>query len=297
MKTAITLELFEILDAIDRRGSFAAAAEELGKVTSALSYAIQKHEALLEVSLFVRQGRRAVFTPAGRLLLEKGRELLTVTTQLADEAVTLARGWEPRIKIAMDALLAPDPVMQVLAQFLAENPSVEIDLCEEVLGGAWEALIQDRVQLAIGAPDPIPPWQGIRVEPMGNIDRVLAVSPDHPLTRENQPVSVEQISRYRMVIVHDSSRTSVPRANRLLNRDSHFYVQTFAHKISAQKAGIGVGFLPREVVAPLEAAGELVTLAVSGVHLQDALYLAWKTTNRGQGLHRLLQLLKARTLV
>ena len=35
---ALTLEAIRVLDAIDRRGSFAAAADELGKVPSALSY-------------------------------------------------------------------------------------------------------------------------------------------------------------------------------------------------------------------------------------------------------------------
>ena len=37
----INIEILEILDAIDRRGSFAKAAEELNKATSALSYATQ----------------------------------------------------------------------------------------------------------------------------------------------------------------------------------------------------------------------------------------------------------------
>ncbi|WP_147642704.1 LysR family transcriptional regulator, partial [Morganella morganii] len=35
---ALTLESLRVMDAIDRRGSFAAAAEELGRVPSALSY-------------------------------------------------------------------------------------------------------------------------------------------------------------------------------------------------------------------------------------------------------------------
>ncbi len=41
---ALTLEAIRVLDAIDRRGSFAAAADELGKVPSALSYTVQKLE-------------------------------------------------------------------------------------------------------------------------------------------------------------------------------------------------------------------------------------------------------------
>lgn len=39
-----SFESIQILDTIDRRGRYAAAAEELNKVPSALSYAIQKLE-------------------------------------------------------------------------------------------------------------------------------------------------------------------------------------------------------------------------------------------------------------
>jgi len=38
----ITLDLLKVLDAIDQRGSFAAAAQALHKVPSALTYTIQR---------------------------------------------------------------------------------------------------------------------------------------------------------------------------------------------------------------------------------------------------------------
>ncbi|KJS08102.1 MAG: hypothetical protein VR73_06890 [Gammaproteobacteria bacterium BRH_c0] len=293
----LTLELFQILDAIDRRGSFSAAAEELGKVTSALSYTIQKQEQQLGLSLFIRQGRRSVFTPAGRLLLERGRTILAATSSLAEEAITLVNGWEPRLQIAIDSLVPVDAVMTVLEAFLEQHPGVEIDLCEEVLGGAWEALIEDRVQLVIGAPAPVPPATGVRCESLGRVQRVFAVSADHHLAGVTQPITAEQIAQYRMVVVHDSSRTGVPRATRLLARKSHFFVQTFAQKIAAQRAGIGVGFVPQQAIASLLASGEMVALEVLGVGMEDELYLAWKSANRGLGLKVLRQmLLQARLL-
>ena len=43
----ITLDALQALDAIDRRGSFAKAAEELNKATSALSYTVQKLEDII----------------------------------------------------------------------------------------------------------------------------------------------------------------------------------------------------------------------------------------------------------
>ena len=91
-RNPITIEVLETLDAIERRGSFAKAAEELNKATSAVSYAVQKLEEQLDIALFQRQGRRSVLTPAGRLLLAEGREILQTTARLANKAKRSCHG-------------------------------------------------------------------------------------------------------------------------------------------------------------------------------------------------------------
>lgn len=72
----LTLDALLVLDAINREGSFAATAEALHRVPSAITYTMKKLEQDLEVSLFDRSGHRAVLTEAGRSLLEEGRYLL-----------------------------------------------------------------------------------------------------------------------------------------------------------------------------------------------------------------------------
>ena len=51
MKLPISLEALEVIDAIERKGSFAAAATVLNKVPSAISYTVQKLEQDLGVTL------------------------------------------------------------------------------------------------------------------------------------------------------------------------------------------------------------------------------------------------------
>ena len=55
----LSLDALQVLDAIDRRGSFAAAAEELHRVPSAITYSVQQVEEGLDVLLFDRGGHRA----------------------------------------------------------------------------------------------------------------------------------------------------------------------------------------------------------------------------------------------
>ena len=64
------------MDTIARTGSFAAAARELGKVPSALTYSVRQLEDALDVLLFDRSSRQAQLTAAGSELLHEGRRLL-----------------------------------------------------------------------------------------------------------------------------------------------------------------------------------------------------------------------------
>ena len=112
MTGPIRLDALETIDAIDRYGSFAAAAAALYRVPSAVSYTISQLESELGVALFDRSGHRAVLTPAGRLVLDEGRRILTATRALGVAARRLGDHWEPELRVAFDACLlytSPSP--------------------------------------------------------------------------------------------------------------------------------------------------------------------------------------------
>ena len=64
----------------------------------------QKLEEDLGVSLFTRQGRRSVLTPAGEVLLAQGRDLLRAAERLAETTRQVHRGWESCLNIAVDSI-------------------------------------------------------------------------------------------------------------------------------------------------------------------------------------------------
>ncbi|BBU82876.1 hypothetical protein EIMP300_42760 [Escherichia coli] len=72
------LDVLMILDALEKEGSFAAASAKLYKTPSALSYTVHKLESDLNIQLLDRSGHRAKFTRTGKMLLEKGREVLCI---------------------------------------------------------------------------------------------------------------------------------------------------------------------------------------------------------------------------
>jgi DNA-binding transcriptional LysR family regulator len=293
-RNPITIEVLETLDAIDRRGSFAKAAEELNKATSAVSYSVQKLEEQLDIALFQRQGRRSVLTDAGRLVLAEGREILATTARLANKAKEVATGWEPRISIAIESLQCYPAFFEVVNNFLLDYPTIEIDVCESVLNGGWEALDQGRVDLIVGSPGPVPLQKGYRAVPIGSPTLVPVISAKHKLVSNitNKEAFDAIFPQLRRIITHDTSSVDIARSEGLSSDGRQFYVQNIDQKMEAILAGIGIGHLPKHRIQKHLDSGELLSLQLKNT-AQPENFLAWKISNKGKGLQALTQRLIA----
>jgi len=290
--TPLNLDALAVLDAIDRKGSFAAAAAALYRVPSAVTYTVQKLEQDLGITVFRREGRRAALTPAGKVLLEQGRELLAAAERVVETARQVDSGWESCFNIAVDSLLGPEALYPLLQTFYATCPAIEVNLYEEVLGGAWEALLEARADLVVGAPDPPPSVRGLRYRESGRVEWVFAVPAQHPLVDLGRPLRDEDIEQYRAVVVRDSSRHLPPLTRRVLERQPRLRVASVRQKISAQAQGLGVGFLPRQCIAQQVAAGDLVILSLVDAPPPTTQYVAWRAGDRGRALRWFLQRLE-----
>lgn len=61
-------------------------------------------------------------------------------------------------------------------------------------------------------------------------------------------------------------------------------VPSMAAKIAAQRAGLAVGWLPRQRVAALLASGELVEKKTADPREPNTLYVAWRGEHSGKAL-------------
>lgn len=290
----LSLEGLEVLDAIDRKGSFAAAAAALYRVPSKVTYTVNKLEEDLGVTLFRREGRRSVLTPAGRLLLEQGREILAAAERLVESTRELDRGWESGLAIALDSVLTLDALAPHLERLYALRADIELTLTEEVLGGSWEAIREGRADLVVGAPAIELALPGIRLEPLMEVEWIFAVAAGHPLTALERPLTAADLPAYRGVVVRDSSRHLPALSRRVFERQPLLRVASMQQKIEAQRRGLGTGYLPRHRVQALLERGELVALDLDGDPAPATpLHMAWKSGNQGKALGVLLDSLRA----
>jgi len=280
----ISLDALELMDAIDLKGSFAAAAASLHRVPSAVTHAVRKLEVDLGLELFQREGRRAVLTPAGRILLEEGRHLLRAASMLENRVQRVSHGWETELRIAVDAVVDIAHLMPLIAEFDREESGTRLRFSHEVLAGGWDALITGRADLAIGVKDNPAPGSGLVAQPWGEAAFVLAVAPHHPLATVPDPLSPEILARHRVVAIADTSLELAARDVGLPTGQSTLTFPTLAAKAAAQIAGLGIGHLPRALAEKEVAAGRLVIKQEESPMPVSAVCLAWRSGPSGKAL-------------
>lgn len=277
---ALTLEALRVMDAIDRRGSFAAAADELRRVPSALSYTMQKLEEELDVVLFDRSGHRTKFTNVGRMLLERGRILLEAADKLTTDAETLARGWETHLTIVTEAL-SPAHKLFPLLDKLALKANTQVSIFTEVLAGAWERLEQGRADIVIAPDLYFRPSAEVNSRPLNKILSVYVAAPDHPIHQEPEPLSEFTRVKYRGIAVADTARERPVLTVQLLDKQQRLTVSTLEDKRHALLAGLGVATMPYTMVEKDIEQGRLRVVGPEYSH-EVNLIMAWRRGSIGE---------------
>jgi DNA-binding transcriptional LysR family regulator len=292
-RNVLTPDALTMMDVIARTGSFAAAARELGKVPSALTYNVRQLEEALDVLLFDRRSRQAKLTAAGEELLHEGRRLLEQIDAVANRVKRVATGWETQLTVAIDGVISRPTVFELCEAFFALRPSGEgqepgtqgpgtrLRLRTEVLAGTWEALASGVADVAIGVGmgrDYAPP-AGIQVKPLGDLAFVFAVAPHHPLAEAPEPLNEEELVRHRAVAVADSAQRMAPMTVNLLPGQDVFTVASTQAKIEAQIRGLGCGYVPEPLARHHIEAGRLVVKGTQRGPVAGRLGYAWRATS------------------
>jgi DNA-binding transcriptional LysR family regulator len=280
----LSLEALQILDAIDRRGSFAKAAAELHRVPSTISYTVGKLEDDLAVQVFERHGPRVLLTPAGRELLKEGRFLLKAAQDLEHRVRRVASGWETELAIGLDSMFSPLALAEDMRAFYEVAQQTRLRIVQETLSGPWEALLERRADLLVGVAGEGPAGGGYIARAIGAMPFVFAVAPDHPLARAPEPLGRTQLQAHRAVVVADSARTMAPRTVGLLFGQDAVTVPNMQAKLDLQLAGFGFGFLPEPIARPAIGAGLLVEKQVEEARAPEPLYVAWRVGEEGAAL-------------
>jgi DNA-binding transcriptional LysR family regulator len=252
-----TLDQLTAFVTVVDEGSFSAAGRRLGRVQSAISYAVAQLEAGLGSPLFDRSTRTPVLTDAGRRLAAEARLVLAQSRELAEAAAALQAGTEPLLRVVVDAIYPHDRLIAACLGLRDAFPSTMLRVETGLLGDAVAVVARGDADLGVCnvAGSQV---AELAVAHLGTVALLPVCAAGHPLAAEPPPhrgATLEQ----SIQIVH-SERSSAGTSDQGVLATRTWRVTDLALKMALILRGVGWGSLPVELAAPYLARGELVRL-------------------------------------
>lgn len=265
MIDALTLYQLCVLVTVAEAGSFSAAARRLGRAQSAVSHAVAGLEEVLLVPLFDRSGWRPRLTEEGRALLLDARATLAKADTLRARARSLAEGLEAGISIVVDIMFPTRALVDLVAGFQAAFPDVALDLRVEALGSVPELVLSGACRLGVQGSLPDIPEELERMLLPEEVVVEPVASPCHPLARHPGPIPDAALGGEVQIVLTDRSRRTEGRDFAVLS-ERRIRTADLGAKHALLRAGLGWGFMPKELVGEDLAAGRLVVLRLGNRH-------------------------------
>lgn len=177
-----------------RRGSFAAAARDLGGAPSTLAKSVARLEASLGVKLFHRTTRQVNLTPDGERLFRRCERVLAEIDDLNAEAAGTRSAVSGTLRLDAPIVYGRHTLLPILAALVRAHPALQLDLR---LQDGYADLVRDGLDAAIRVGELRDStlvarrfdWQ----------DLVLVASPAY-LEAHGRPERIDELARHHAVV-------------------------------------------------------------------------------------------------
>jgi DNA-binding transcriptional LysR family regulator len=239
------------------RGSFRLAAEQLGMSNASASKYVAGLEQHIGAPLLARTTRRVSLTDAGRSYYAKCTRILEELEEAETSTGQLQSAPRGLLKVRAPVSLGAAHLGRTVADFLARFPevSVELTLNDRFLDPAEEGvdvalLIAAHLRDSSRVARPIARWA-----------RVLVAAPAY-LAKHGEPAAIGDLKRHNCLIYNrgqspDEWRFSGAGGERTVRVDGSMRCNNAVVLREALLDGIGIGLMPRFLVADDVAAGAL----------------------------------------
>jgi DNA-binding transcriptional LysR family regulator len=248
MPPRTSLEQWAVLAAVVDHGGFAQAALALNRSQSAVSYTVARLQEALDARLLAIEGRKAVLTPHGAVLLKRSRALLNDLATLESLARNLKQGWEPELKLVVDAAFPRDRLLSIVAELQHLCPNTQMQLSDAVMSGAEDAIAKATADVVVTTR--VPP--GFVGDWLMDVAFVAVARSDHALFEVDHALSPDDLARHVQVVVRDSG-TRHPRDEGWLGAELRCTVSSMEASLATVEAGLAFAWLPEHLIrGPLE---------------------------------------------
>lgn len=267
-----TIEQWRMFKAVVDHGGFNQASAKIHKSQSSIHHAVRKLEETLGTKLFEVQGRKALLTDSGNLLLHRGTYLLDEMKRVEQVAKTLSQGVEAELILAVDEAFPQNVLYSVLEKVSGQFPLLKVEVIETVLSGTNELIKESRAHIGL-SPFPMP--QGLNEE-ICQIEFLAVASPSHLLHRKTGVLRYEDLKSCRQIVVRDSSVERKSDSG-WLGSEQRWTVSHVRTSIDLVSQGLGYAWLPLPSIKDLLDKGMLKPLKLeSGQRRHSSFYLNYE---------------------
>ncbi|SMO40247.1 LysR family transcriptional regulator [Paracoccus laeviglucosivorans] len=265
--------------AIVDQGSLTAAARELRRPISSVSYSLTQLEAQCGFPLLGTGTSRAELTPRGRVLLTEARSVVERARSFTTHAQSLEVGEETRLRVLVDVLFPRADLNRALRDFALAHPHARCQFFSSSLATLWDELRDGDFDFALTLAAAIP----LDISARHLASEVLApvCAAGHRLARLPQPLPMRAFDRERQIYYVGSPLTDMERVGRLFSPDVWTVNDVDAIK-SMVVAGLGWCFSASRTFAAEMQRGEVVRLTCEDMQFHPArtIVVAWPAHRR-----------------
>ena len=170
-----------MFERVAERGSFAAAAEDVGLSPSAVSKLMTRLEERLGTRLITRTTRRLALTPEGQTYLQRAREILSAIDAAESEVASSRTSPRGLLRVLVPPIVAVDYLAPVLPLFLVRHPRIAFDF---IITNRAVDLIGENVDVALRTGDLCD--SSLVARKITDLTRIICASPRY-LARHGRP--------------------------------------------------------------------------------------------------------------
>lgn len=277
-----SLALIRTFREVAHRGSFSDAAKALGTSKANTSKYVSALEDVFGVRLLNRSTRSVSLTDAGALLLERSEPLLDMVNSAREEMLSMAAQPSGRLRMSVVSSLGDGEFTELLAAFAKQHPKVHLSV--EYTNRRVD-LVEEAVDLAIRVGRLTD--SDLIVRKLRPISFALAASPTY-WKMHGKPATPHDMANHQCLIYTQENSNRSGHSQWLFeNSPGQTYPVNVrgmfdatdgrAHRLFAL-AGLGVTYLPRQIVEDDIAEGSLETALDE--HLPSDIWLMAVYTQR-----------------
>ncbi len=265
--------------------SFTRGAQRVFISQPALSAAISKLEAEMDVKLFTRNKRNVVLTPAGRKLLKRARLIIGECSKAKEEL--RQHDIERSLRVGVINTLPINKVALMIEQYRRENPELNLEVIDASAADLQRLEQQGRIDLALtvinhGQPQPSPKMFRNRAALF--VERYkLAVPQEHHLSRSKQ-VPLESLSKEAFIVRSHCEHRRIVQAclkQAQVTLNIHYITSQDDRAIALVSSGNGVAIIPEHYDAP-----GIVKLDLNLLELEREVGVEWGESDREEEIRR-----------